>query len=458
MTLKPASILTALLVIAAAVIFFAPAPAGVSANTMHAAALVLLTIGLWAIGALPEHITGFLFLMLAMVLAVAPAQVVFSGFASATLWLVLGGLIMAEAVNRTGLARRLAAVLFARFTRSYVQLVAAVVAAAIVLSFVMPATVGRVLLLLPIVSALGERVGFERGSAGYHGLCLAALMTTYQCGTTVLTANAPNLVLAGSAEALYGAQITYAEYLWVQFPVMGLIKGAAIIAFVCWLFPAEARPAPDARKGAPLTPEQRRMAAILVAALALWATDFLHGIKAGWVALAAGIACLLPRVGVMPVSAFGDVRLGPYFYVGATLGLGLVTQTTGLSEALGKLLQGALSIGSGADFVNFVTLTLLATVAGLFTTNPAQPAVLAPLAEYFAQAAGWPLKAALMTIGVGFTTFVLPYQVPPVVVGMQVAELRVATVLKLALPLLAFSLLVLLPLQYLWWRLIGYFG
>ncbi len=456
--MKPVTILAWLMVAAAVAVYFMPPPAGFSSDTMRAAALVVFTIGLWATGVLPEHITGFLFLMLAMVLAVAPAQVVFSGFASATLWLVLGGLIMAEAVNRTGLARRLAGVLFARFALSYVQLVAAVVGASIVLAFVMPATLGRVLLMLPIVSALAERVGFERGSTGYNGLCLAALVTTYQSGTAILTANAPNLVLAGSAEALYGVQITYAEYLWVQLPVLGVLKGVAIIAFVCWLFRAEVHPAQQADAPTPLTPEERRMVAILVVALALWATDFLHGIKSGWVALAAGIACLLPRVGVMPVSAFGDVRLGPYFYVGATLGLGLVTQTTGLSEALGNLVQGVLSIGAGADFANFITLALLATFAGLFTTNPAQPAVLSPLAEYLAQATGWPLKAALMTIGIGFTTFVLPYQVPPMVVGMQVGALRVATVLRLSLPLLAFSLVVLLPLQYLWWRLIGYFG
>jgi hypothetical protein len=30
--------------------------------------------------------------------------------------------------------------------------------------------------------------------------------------------------------------------------------------------------------------------------------------------------------------------------------------------------------------------------------------------------------------------------------------------LRIALPVAAFSLLVMLPLQYLWWRLIGLFG
>ncbi len=456
--MKASTLLSAIVIAAAVVVYFTPPPAGASVEMMHAAALAVFTVGLWAAGSLPEHIVGLLFFMLAMAFAVAPAQVVFSGFASATLWLVLGGLIMAEAVNRTRLAQRLASALFDRVALSYAQLVVAVVVASVVLAFLIPATVSRVLLLLPIVMALAKRVGFEHDSSGYNGLCLAMIIATYQCGTAVLPANAPNLVLAGSAEALYGVQITYAEYLWVQFPVLGALKSLAIIGFVLWLFPAEARSAPGVRVTEPLTPEQRRVAVILAASLVLWATDFLHGIKSGWIALAAGIVCLLPRVGVMPVAAFHEVRLGPYFYVGATLGLGLMMQTTGLSEGLGTLLHGVLPLAPGADFSNFVVLSVLATVAGLFTTNPAQPAVLAPLAEYFAQATGWPLKSALMVISMGFTTFLLPYQVPPVIVGLQVGALRMRSMLRLSLPLVAFSLLVMLPLQYLWWRVIGYFG
>lgn len=455
---KPAGVLTALVVAAAAAVFFVPAPVGIDPATMRAAALTILTIGLWAVGALPEHITGFVFFTLAMVLAVAPPQVVFSGFSSATMWLVLGGLILAQGVIRTGLAHRFAGVLFDRFTASYTRLVAAVVVVSVLLAFFMPATVGRVLLLVPILAAVAERVGFARGSAGYHGICLAAIMATYQCGTAILPSNAPNLVLAGAAETLYGVHLIYAEYLWVQFPVMGIVKGLAITAFVCRLFRAEVRPVAARPEAPPLTPEQRRMAMILSAALVMWTTDFLHGINAGWIALAAGTVCLLPRVGVMPVSAFNEIRLGPVFYVGATLGLGLMIQKSGLSEALGKLMHGVLPLATGADFLNFMTLSLLATIAGFFTTNPAQPAVLAPLAMQFVQATGWPITTVLMTSAVGFSTMILPHQVPPVVVGMQVAQLGLATILRLSVPLAVFSIGVLLPLDYLWWRCIGYFG
>jgi anion transporter len=453
-----ATFLSATIILAAVAVYFAPPPAGVSAEMMHAAALVVFTIGLWAAGSLPEHVVGLLFFVLAMALAVAPAQVVFFGFTSATLWLVLGGLVMAEAVNRTGLAQRLAAALFDRYALSYAQLVIAVAMASVVLAFLVPSTVGRVLLLVPIVAALARRVGFERDSAGYNGLCLAAIIGTFQSGTGILPSIVANMVLAGAAETLYGVQITYAEYLWVQFPVMGALKTLALVGFVLWLFPATARSQPAALVQPPLTAEQRRTVGILVVALALWVTDFLHGIQAGWVALGAGVACLLPRVGVMPAAAFNDVKVGPYFYIGATIGLGLVIQKSGLSDGLGGYLHGVLPLEPGADFANFLMLSVLTTITGLFTTIPAQPAVLAPLAETFAQATGWPLKSALMVIAVGYSTFLAPYQVPPVMVGLQVGALRLGPTLRLALSLAVFGLLVMVPLQYLWWRVIGFFG
>ncbi len=228
--MKPGSVLTAAVVIAAAVIFFMPVPAGVAPNTMHAGALMLLVMGLWAIGSLPEYLVALLFFVLAILLKIASPAVIFSGFASGTLWLVLGGLIIAEAVRATGLGERIARTVLGERTLTYPQLMFAAVAVSVVLSFLMPATVGRILLLVPILAAVAERHGLQPGSSGHNGVLLATILATFQCGTAILPANAPNLVLAGQAETLYNVQLIYAEYLFVQFPVMGLVKGGLIIA------------------------------------------------------------------------------------------------------------------------------------------------------------------------------------------------------------------------------------
>jgi di/tricarboxylate transporter len=108
--------------------------------------------------------------------------------------------------------------------------------------------------------------------------------------------------------------------------------------------------------------------------------------------------------------------------------------------------------------MNFGILTLLSTLTGGFVTNVAQPALLAPLASHFAEATGWPLKAALMTIVLGFTTAVFPFQVPPMLVGVRVADLKMRRVLRITIPVALLSLTVLLPINYWWWRAIGYFN
>ena len=426
---------------------------------MHAGALCVLVIGMWALGSLPEHIVALIFFLLAMVLVVAPANVVFSGFASGTLWLVLGGLIIAEAVNQTGLGARFARFVIGRRVLSYRGLIAIVVLVSSLMCVVMPATVSRILLLLPIMAAVAHRVGLKPGSVGYDGVALAVIMTNYQVGTAFLPANAPNLVLAGAAETLYGITFIYGEWLLVQLPVMGILKALVIIGLVWMLFPDETGTSEVQDPAGPMSAEEKRLTAILFAAVVLWATDFIHGVHPGWIGLAAGLATLLPYIGVMPVASFTErVKLVPFFYIASILGLGAMMVETGLSRALGEALQGGLRLEQGHDAMNFATLALLSTVAGGVVTNVAQPALLAPLASHFAEAAGWPLKAALMTIVLGFTTAIFPFQVPPMLVGVQVAGLRLRRVLRMTVPLAAVSLLVLLPINYFWWRAIGYFG
>jgi anion transporter len=450
---------SAAVIVLAIVVFFLPPPAGYTPQTMHAAALSLLVIAFWALGTMPEHIVGLLFFLLAMVFAIAPSGVVFSGFASGTLWLVLGGLIVAEAVNRTGLGARFARALIGRRALSYPMLIGAIVVTCSALCFVMPATIGRVLLLLPIMAAVAQRLGLPPGSAGHDGVALAVIMTSYQVGTSVLPANAPNLVLAGAAETLYKTPMIYGEWLLVQFPVLGILKGLLIVALICVLFRDETQAASAEEAPQPMSPEERRLTVILLAALALWATDFMHHVHPGWIGLAAGVATLLPYVGVMPVTTFTDrVKFGPFFYIAAILGLGAVMVETSLSRALGDALQAGLQLQRGNDAANFAILTVLSTLTGVVVTNVAQPALLAPLASHFAEAAGWPLKAALMTIVLGFTTLIMPFQVPPVLVGVQVAGLALHRVLRLTVPLALISIFVLLPIDYLWWRVLGYFG
>ena len=143
-------------------------------NASAVLGLILLTIGLLATSAIPEHLTALLFFALAMIFALAPAGVVFSGFESAGLWLIFGGLVLGVAVHTTGLGARMAHRLAPAFGTSYPGVIFGTLLSAMAFGFLMPSSMGRVVLLLPITLALARRLGFREDSRGYKGMVLAA--------------------------------------------------------------------------------------------------------------------------------------------------------------------------------------------------------------------------------------------------------------------------------------------
>ncbi len=442
--------------VAGAVLFVMPAPPGAGPNVMPAAALAVVSLGFWATGVLPGHITSLGFFLLAMLFAVAPAQVVFSGFHSTALWLIFGGLVIGVAVQRSGVGERFARALTDRADMSYTGIIAGVVAVATVMPFFMPSTMGRVLILTPIVLAFADRLGFGPGSRGRAGMALAATMATLMSGFGILPANVPNMVLMGASETLYGIVPVYGEYLLLHFPITGALKSVAIVVCIRLLFPDRPRPVSDGAEPATGGAGAKRLMVILGAALILWVTDFLHHISPAWIALGAAFVCLLPKVGMLPAKVFnGEIDFGSLFYVAGLFGLGAMVAQSGLGDALAAALVDAVDFAPGETGRNFFAVSLIATVLALVTTSTALAAVMTPLAAGIAEATGLPLETVLMTEVIGFSTVLLPYQSAPIVIVMQLAGVRFRDGVRLTLTLAAVTLVVLLPLNYVWWSILG---
>jgi hypothetical protein len=66
------------------------------------------------------------------------------------------------------------------------------------------------------------------------------------------------------------------------------------------------------------------------------------------------------------------------------------------------------------------------------------------------------MEAVLMSQVLGFSTVWFPYQVPPIIVGMQLGGVSLRDGLKATSSTALISVVVLLPLDAVWWRLLGY--
>ncbi|ACL61916.1 SLC13 family permease [Methylobacterium nodulans] len=430
----------------------AVAPGGLLLPGLVAGATILL----WATARLPEYLTALLFFAAAMVLQAAPAEAVFAGFQSAAFWLVLSGFVIGAAIRKVGLADRVARRLAPHLSGSWPRLVGGTVALTYALAFVMPSNMGRIALLMPIVMALGRRCGLKE--RGRIALALAVGFGTFQLSASILPANVPNLVMAGAAESAYGLHFGYLSYLALHAPVLGLLKGLVLAACLCVLFPDRPRAVP-AEPDEPLGRAERRLALLLLATLLLWATDTLHGVSPAWIGLAAACLCLLPRIGFLSGEDFSSgVNIRTCLYIAGVLSLAAVVARTGLGDALGRLLLWILPRDPAHPALGFASILGVVSVLNFAVTGSAAPALFTPLARALADGTGLPLPTVVMAQVIGYATPLLPYQAAPIVVAMGMAGVPARDGLRLCLAVALVTFALLAPLDYAWFRLLGWIG
>ena len=418
--------------------------------------VILATILLWATSLLAEFITALLFFTVAMILKIAPAETLFSGFASSAFWLVFSGFVLGVAIRKTGLADRAARALSARLTGAWWQMVGSVVLLSYALAFVMPSNMGRIALLMPVVAAMAKRAGVEEGTRGWYGLALAVGFGTFQLSATILPANVPNLVMSGALEGSFGLHLNYLPYLLLHTPVLGILKGLVLVLLICWLFPGKAQPPQKLPPAAPMSGAEKRLAWLLLVVLTMWVTESWHGIGPAWTGLAAAVVTLLPRVGFITGEEFSSgVNMRTCIYVAGILGLATTVTQTGLGRAVGEALLHIMPLDPEKPFTSFVALTGITTALNFIMTANGVPALYTTLAESFAQATGFPLLSVVMIQVLGYSTPLLPYQASPIVVAMALGKVPARAGMKLCLGLAIVTFLILLPLDYGWFRLLG---
>ncbi len=434
-------------------------PEGWGPEVSHATALAVFTVGLLATAVVPEFLAALMFFFLGMLFSVAPATVVFSGFQSTALWLVFAGLIIGVAVGRTGLGARIAETLARRFTTTYFGVIGGIVLVSVLLSFVMPSAMSRCVLLIPLVMALAKRLGFEAESNGFFGMVMAVALGNFLPAMGILPANIPNMVLIGTSESVHGVFLQYGSYLLLHFPVLGLLKAVMVVLLIVWMYPNRLKVSVERTSLEPLSRDETILSVLLLAALALWSTDSIHHISPAWVALAAAIICLMPGVDLVPGKAFIEkVNFGSIIYLAGILGVGNLVSASGLGDHLSAWLLGTAGLEPNQDGYTFGVVSLVSAALGLISTQPGIPAVMVPLAGDIAAASGVPLTTVLMMIVVGFSTLVLPYQAPPVIVALHMADIPATRAIKLCLVSAAVSIFILMPLDWLWWRALGLLG
>lgn len=203
--------------------------------------LILSTIAYWATNIIPLYFSSLIFLFTCLVFALSPKEIIFSGFSSSAFWLVFSGMLIATAIKNVNLNNRFFNFFSIIKNISYLKLLIFISIFCLIFSFLMPSSVVRVVLLVPLAITIAKALGFEENDKGYIGILLTFILCTSIPAFTILPANVPNMILGGLTKEIYDFELLFSHYLLSNFFVLGFLKNIIIVALIYLFFKDEVK-------------------------------------------------------------------------------------------------------------------------------------------------------------------------------------------------------------------------
>lgn len=261
-------------------IWFAPIPAGLTAQAWHLFAVFVAAIASVLLGAFPL-LTAAMIAAGTVVLTgtITPAQA-FSGFANASVLLVVVAFIVAQAVVKSGLGRRISLFMVSRFGGSSLGLAYSIVLTDAVIAPAFPSNTARGGVLFPIVLSVAKGAGSNpedaegRRLGGYLMFCtMASLAVSSALWMTATSANPIGVQITQK----FGLEITFGSW-FLASAVPALTAIGMLPLLVAKLFPPRVGATPEAPKAArkelagmgPMSRDERITAVIFAAMVAGW--------------------------------------------------------------------------------------------------------------------------------------------------------------------------------------------
>ena len=229
-------------------IWFAPVPAGLTAPAWHLFAVFVAAIVSVLLAAFPL-LTSSMLAVGAVVLTgtITPAQA-YSGFANASVLLVVVAFIVAQAVVKSGLGRRISLFMVSHFGGSPLGLAYSLVLTDAAIAPAFPSNTARGGVLFPIVLSVAKGAGSNpedpegRRLGGYLMFCaMASLAVSSALWMTATSCNPIGAQIAQKA----GLEIGFGTWLLAS-AVPSLIAIAMLPWLVAKLFPPRVGATPDA--------------------------------------------------------------------------------------------------------------------------------------------------------------------------------------------------------------------
>ncbi|WP_205479428.1 SLC13 family permease [Sphingomonas arenae] len=436
-----------------------PAPAGMPETAWRVTALVALMAIWWMTQALPLTATALLPFLLLPLFGVMTSSDAAAAYYSPILFLVLGGAIIALAIERTGLHRRLALGIVRRGGSTPGAMLFAFMIATGLLSFIVSNT-ATTLIMIPIgMAVLAAAQIPSRHTNGFAGaLPMGIAFAASIGGLGTLVGSPTNAIAAGIIDRTTGLRIDFLT--WASYGVPLVL--VAIPA--CWLvlmkvqrvqstdFDSAAALAGIGEAGA-WTVAEKRLVPVIAAVVAGWIALPLVAhllpkdvLVDGTVAILGALALfVIPDGTGRPILRWEEANRAPWDVImlfGGGLALAAGIGASGLDEWLGVALQPLRAVPPLVVALVLVALVVLITE---FASNVAAASGIIPVVAGIIAATGVdPILLALPAAWAASWGFMLPSGTGPNAIAWATGHIALSRMLKagLLLDLIGVPLLV----------------
>lgn len=411
-----------------------PAPEGLSEAGWRTAGAAVLMAVFWIAEPIPIPATALLPLVLFPALGLGDIRESAAPFANPIIFLFLGGFIIALAMQRWGLHRRVAIALIGTLGTRPPSIVAGFLLASALVSMWVSNT-ATALMMLPIAMSVvalfpqGERRSANQAAFG-TALLLAVAYGATTGGMATLIGTPPNALLAAYVQDIYGWSIGFGQWMLIGVPIVLASLPLVYLVLTRVMFTLDTHELPgmaaliDRERESLGTPGRGELAVAIVFALT----------AAGWVfqplivsavplmsdttiAIAGALLLFMIPVNltrgefVMDWAATRDIPWGVLLLFGGGLSLAGNIERHGLAAYLGTLAGG---LGGWPDIVVLAIVCFGILLLTELTSNTATAATFLPITGALALSLGQnPLFFLVPTALAANCSYMMPVGTPP---------------------------------------------
>jgi len=433
---------------------FMPVPEGLTENAWKVAAIVTLMAIWWASEAIPVPVTALLPLALFPLFQITSFKSAALPYANPNIYLFLGGFMLAIAIERSGLHKRMALKMILAAGSSGMKLIGGfMLVAALISMFVM--NTSTTLMLLPIglavcsviattIPGLNEQDKKFFDTALMLGIAYAATIG----GMSTLVGTAPNIVFSAFMLETYGVEISMIDWMTLGVPLAAVMLISAWIILTKYVFPISFITSNDTKEHlhrmlddlGPLSKDELKISVIFGLTALAWIFrksldnfELLSGLTdAGIAIISAILLFMIPssnnKDDLLNWDSSNKLPWGLLILFGGGLSIAAQINSTGLGVWIG---EGLSILGTVPPIMLIFFVAALIIFLTEITSNVATTSTFLPV--FGAVAIGLGILPVSLTVPVCLAAscaFMLPVATPPNAIVYGSGKFTIATMMK----------------------------